>query len=76
MSRSDHDLLDTVLERLYRLRQACGSRVFQNAADRALVAIARAALEEAERHATSTNKPTAAILRFPTERRWGKNDVK
>ena len=74
MSRSDHDLLDTVLARLYRLRQACGSRVFQSAADRALVAIARAALEEAERRATSRNKPAATILRFPTERRRRNND--
>jgi hypothetical protein len=73
VSRSDHDLLDTVLERLYRLRQACGSRAFQHAADRALVAIARAALDEAERQAASTNKPMATILRFPAERRRRRN---
>ena len=51
MSRTENDLLDTIVERLYRLRQACGSRVFRDAVDRALVAIGRSALEEAERRA-------------------------
>lgn len=41
MNRSDSDVFDTVVDRLYRLRRAGGSEVFQAAADRALVAIAR-----------------------------------
>jgi hypothetical protein len=69
MSRADGDLLDTVVERLYRLRRACGSRVFRDAVDRALVAIGRSALEEAERRATSMHMGSATILRFPTGRR-------
>ena len=69
MSRTDNDLLDTIVERLYHLRQACGSRVFRDAVDRALVAIGRSALEEAERRAASMHRGSATILRFPTGRR-------
>ena len=69
MSRADGDLLDTVVERLYRLRHACGSRVFRDAVDRALVAIGRSALEEAERRAAAMHRGSATILRFPTGRR-------
>jgi len=67
--RSDNDLLDTIVERLYRLRQACGSRVFRDAAERTLVAIGRSALEEAERRAASMRRGSATILRFPIARR-------
>lgn len=69
MSRSDDALLDTVLGRLFRLRQVCGTRVFQSAADRALVAIGRTALEEAERRAAPLHRRSATIIRFPTPRR-------
>ena len=69
MSRTDNDLLDTIVERLYRLRRACGSRVFRDAVDRALVAIGRSALEEAERRAASMPRGSATILRFPIARR-------
>jgi hypothetical protein len=73
VNRSDSDLFDTVVERLYRLRQVCGSRAFHDAAGHALVAIARMALEDAERRAASLNNETATILQFPIERRLRKN---
>jgi hypothetical protein len=74
MTRADNDLLDTVVERLYRLRQACGPSVFQDAAGRALLAIGRSALAEAERRAAASKRHTATIIRFPVERRRG-NDA-
>ena len=69
MNRTDNDLLDTIVERLYRLRRACGSRVFRDAANRALVVIGRSALQEAERRASTMRRGSATILRFPIARR-------
>jgi hypothetical protein len=69
MTRADGEILDRVIERLYRLRGACGSAAFQAAAGRALVAIARTALEEAERRAASLPRKPSNVIRFPVERR-------
>jgi hypothetical protein len=69
MTRADGEILDRVIERLCRLRGACGSAAFQAAAGRALVAIARTALEEAERRAASLPRKPSNVIRFPVERR-------
>jgi len=44
----DFDLLDQVINRLYRVRYVAGSRVFQEAARGALVAIGRTVLIDVE----------------------------
>jgi hypothetical protein len=73
MTGADGEILDRVIERLYRLRQSCGSDAFHAAASRTLNVIARLALEEAERRARLSKGGTAVIIRFPIEFRRRKN---
>jgi hypothetical protein len=65
----DFDLLDQVINRLHRVRYAVGSRVFQEAARGALVAIGRAVLIDAEQRSLPSSRAPSNVVRFPIERR-------
>ena len=65
----DFDLLDQVINRLHRVRYVSGSRVFQEAARGALVAIGRAVLIDVEQRTSQSSRAPSNVVRFPIERR-------
>jgi hypothetical protein len=65
----DFDLLDQVINRLHRVRYVSGSRVFQEAARGALVAIGRAVLIDVEQRTLPSSRAPSNVVRFPNERR-------
>ena len=65
----DFDLLDRVINRLHRVRYVAGSRVFQEAARGALVAIGRAVLIDVEQRTSPSSRAQSNVVRFPIERR-------
>jgi hypothetical protein len=69
MMTNDNELLDQVIERLYRIRRKLGPVVFRAAASSAQLAIARTVLEAAEKGAHHSDTWSARIIRFPLNRR-------
>lgn len=62
------DLLIRILTRLVRVHDELGEASFENAANRALVTIARSVQIDAERRAGVGEKPLGeGVLRFPTQ---------
>jgi hypothetical protein len=65
MHNDDADLLDCVVERLVAIKFRLGGHVYRDAAQRALTAIARAALAEGERIAARHSNRGVNVVPFP-----------
>ncbi|MDR3422857.1 MAG: hypothetical protein P4L80_16705 [Xanthobacteraceae bacterium] len=69
----DDDLLDRLIERLYRLRVRLGAGLYEDAVHACLVAVARTAQAEAEKRAGKTDpEPGGVVVRFPPGGRGGR----
>ena len=69
---TDDDPIDTLVERLLRLRVVLGTAAYENAVLCAMVAVGRAAMSEAERRAgTRGPAPAGVVVRFPAGGRGG-----
>jgi hypothetical protein len=71
---TDADLLDLIVERLWRARDRLGSAVYRAAAQAALQGIAAAILEEAERRAGVRRNQSGTVIWFPRHRTSIRNE--